>query len=246
MKVLTLDLETSPNLAHVWSLWNTNVGLSQLIESGEVLCFAAKWHDKKQVMFFSVKQHGKAVMLEAAHKLLSEADVVVHFNGQRFDIPHLNREFLEAGMEPPAPFAQVDLLKVVKRQFRFPTNKLDYVAQKLGVGGKAPHTGHQLWVDCLSGDEKAWALMRKYNTQDVVITERVYNKLMPWIPSHPNHRLYSESDELVCPNCGGPELKMQGKAYTSMSVYQRYRCADCGKWSRGNKRLDATEITDIK
>ncbi|MFD7017186.1 ribonuclease H-like domain-containing protein [Streptomyces sp. NPDC059928] len=247
MKILTLDLETSPNLAHVWGLWNQNVGINQLLESGEVICFAAKWYDAKEVKFFSSHQHGKAAMVNAAHELLEQADTVVHFNGQRFDIPHLNREFLEAGLAPPAPFAQVDLLKVVKRQFRFPSNKLDYVVQKLGIGKKTAHTGHQLWVDCLSGDERAWRLMRKYNCQDVKVTESLYDYLLPWIPTHPNHALYdAQGDEHQCPNCGSEALKKEGRAYTAVSVFQRYRCEGCGKWSRGSKRLDVSEITSVK
>ncbi|MFJ7901917.1 ribonuclease H-like domain-containing protein [Streptomyces sp. NPDC096198] len=247
MKILTIDIETSPSLAHVWSLWNTNVGLNQLMESGEVICFAAKWYDAKDVKFYSTFHDGKAEMIEAAHRLLEEADTVVHFNGQRFDIPHLNREFLEAELSPPAPFAQVDLLKVVKKQFRFPTNKLDYVVQKLGIGKKTAHTGHQLWVDCMKGDGDAWDLMKKYNVQDVRVTEDLYDALLPWIPTHPNHKLYDgQADDRMCPNCGSDRLKKEGRAYTSVSVFQRYRCDSCGKWSRGSKRLGSSEITSLK
>ncbi|WP_424214806.1 ribonuclease H-like domain-containing protein [Streptomyces sp. BI20] len=246
MKTLTIDIETSPNLAHVWGLFNQNVGLAQLRETSELMCFAAKWYDSPEVIFRSTHHDGKAAMVEKAHELLEEADAVVHYNGQRFDIPHLNREFLEAGLTPPAPFAQVDLLKVVKRQFRFTSNKLDHVVQRLGIGAKTAHTGHQLWADCLAGDQKAWDLMRKYNCQDVRVTEDLYDYLLPWIPSHPHHGLYSEAAEDVCPNCGSAELKKEGRAYTSVSVFQRYRCSGCGKWSRGNKRLDLVQITSVK
>lgn len=242
MRVLTLDIETSPNLAHVWGLFNQNIGLNQLLESGEVLCFAAKWHGSKKVLFYSVHHHGKEAMVQAAHDLLSEADAVVHYNGAKFDMPHLHREFVTAGLEPPAPYAQVDLLRVVKKQFRFPSNKLDYVAQALNLGAKHHHTGHQLWIDCMAGSDKAWNLMRRYNRQDVVLTEKLYDKLLPWITSHPTVGLYDGRTGDSCPNCGGTELRMQGRAYTAISVYQRYRCADCGKWSRGNKRLEGVNI----
>lgn len=222
------------------------MGLNQLIESGEVMCFAAKWYGSKSVMFYSTHHDGKATMIERAHELLEDTDVVVHFNGQKFDIPHLNRAFLEEGYPPPAPFAQVDLLKVVKKQFRFPSNKLDYVANRLGLGSKVSHIGHQLWVDCMAGSEEAWSVMRSYNMHDVVLTEEIYDELLPWIPSHPNYRLYVGSSEEVCPNCGSGNLKKRGKAYTSVSVFQRYMCESCGKWSRGNNRLDSSSISDIK
>lgn len=242
MKILTIDIENSPNLAHVWGLWNNNVSLAQLMESQEVISFAAKWHGKKQVLFFSVHHDGKEAMLQAAHDLLSEADVVVHYNGKKFDIPHLNREFIENGMQPPAPFAQVDLLHVVKRQFRFPSNKLDYVAQTLGIGGKTAHTGHQLWVDCMAGKDTAWNMMRKYNKQDVVITEKLYDKLLPWISSHPAHALYNPSLEDTCPNCGSEDLKREGYAFTTVGKFQRFSCNGCGKWSRSGKRVDGVDV----
>src|SRR5690606_41747736 len=85
-------------------------------------------------------------MVKEAHRLLSAADAVIHFNGQRFDIPHLNREFVEAGLTPPSPYSQIDLLKVVKKNFRFPSNKLDYVTKKLGLDHKVQNGGHQLSV----------------------------------------------------------------------------------------------------
>ena len=53
LKLLTLDLETSPNIGHIWSLWKQNVSLNQLVQSGSVISFAAKWHDSKKVLFYS-------------------------------------------------------------------------------------------------------------------------------------------------------------------------------------------------
>lgn len=243
---MTLDIETSPNLAHVWGLWQQNVGLSQLLESGEVICFAAKWHGDEQTMFFSSFHHGKTLMIKTAHELLDQADAVIHFNGARFDIPHLNREFVEAGLTPPSPYAQIDLLKVVKKQFRFPSNKLDYVTKALGLDHKVSHAGHQLWVKCMAGDYQSWEEMKKYNVQDVVITEQLYDRLLPWISSHPSHGLYEDGEEERCPNCGSTNLKREGKAYTAVSAYQRFSCKDCGRWSRGGKRLSGVEIRGVK
>ena len=94
MNLLTIDIETSPNLAHVWGIWQQNVGLPQLLESTEVLCWAAKWYDSDKVMFSSSFADSKETMVKKIWELLNEADVVVHYNGIKFDIPHLNREFL--------------------------------------------------------------------------------------------------------------------------------------------------------
>lgn len=225
-------------------MFKQNVSLGQLVETGEVISFAAKWHGVKKVMFFSVHHDGKDAMLQAAHDLLSEADVVVGYNSKGFDMKWLNKEFLLAGFDAPAPYAQVDLMLEVKKNFRFTSNKLDHVVQQLGIGAKTHHTGFQLWVDCMANDPKAWALMKKYNMQDVVITEKLYDKLLPWIKTHPSHGLYGDDPD-VCPNCGGDGLMPKGYAYTAVSTFQRYKCADCGKWSRGSKAVDRTGIRNV-
>lgn len=248
VKVLYIDIETSPSLAHVWGLWNQNVSLSQLVESTEMLCFAAKWRGVKSIPFYSQHHHGRQAMVEAAHSLLDEADVVCHFNGKRFDVPHLNREFLTADMTPPSPYKQVDLLQAVKRQFKFPSNKLQYVSQTLGLAGKVQHEGFGLWVKCMAGDEKAWSKMRRYNRQDVALLEDMHDRLLPWIPGHPTVALYDpEPDTHACPACKSAELESRGYAYTATSRFQRYRCKGCGKWSRSGKadaRVDVREVAN--
>jgi hypothetical protein len=238
MRILVLDIETAPNLAHVWGLWNQNVGLSQLLESGRVICFAAKWVGSKKMMFFSEHEHGHEVMVTAAHHLLDEADVVVHYNGKKFDIPWLNTEFMRYGLEPPAPFKEVDLLRVV-RQGRFPSNKLDAIAKELGLVGKVKHDGHVLWIKCLLGDPAAWKQMKKYNIQDVRLTEEVYHRLLPWIKNHPSHSLYEGREGC---SCGSANLERRGYAYTAVSRFQQFRCRDCGRWSRSGKAESRVDL----
>lgn len=243
---MTIDIECSPIIAHVWGLWQNNVSLNQLMEAGEVISFAAKWSDKKKVHFYSTFHHGKEVMVQKAYDLLSEADVVVGYNSKTFDMKHLNREFVEAGFTPPAPYKQVDLLHVVKSQFRFPSNKLDYVVQTLGLGAKEKHEGHTLWVKCMAGNRAAWADMKRYNIMDVLVTEKLYFRLLPWVPGHPAVGLYDDKGSAVsCPNCGGTDLERRGYAYTSVSTFQRFVCRGCGRWSRATKKLDSVETRNI-
>jgi DNA polymerase elongation subunit (family B) len=240
MKVLYLDIETAPIEAHTWGLWQQNVGLNQIMRAPRVLCFATKWQGLKPVTFASEFGVGRLSMLEQAHALLSEADVVVHYNGKRFDIPWLNAEFVVEGMKPPAPYAQIDLCNVVKSRFRFPSNKLQYVSEVLGIGSKVSHEGHTLWTKCLAGDVKAWKDMEKYNRQDTVLLEALHAKLLPWITTHPNRRLFDA--EAGCPNCGKKNLRREGFAYTLTGRYQRFQCRDCGAWGRAGKRIEGTDI----
>lgn len=232
MRKLVIDIECSPNLAYVWNLWNQNIGISQIEETGSVMSFAAKWHGAKNVMFYSDYHDGHEEMVKQAHRLLSEAEALIHYNGKAFDVKHLQREFLLAGLEPASPHVDIDLLQTVRKQFKFASNKLDFIAQQLGLGAKTQHTGFDLWLKCIANDEKAWALMKRYNKQDVKLTEALYDKLLPWIPNHPNASVYDERPE-GCVKCGSYNLKANGWRATSTMRYRRLQCIDCGSWMRG-------------
>jgi DNA polymerase III epsilon subunit-like protein len=180
MKILLLDIETTPMQVYAWGLWDQNISIDQIIKPTEMLCFGARWLGQKKVTFMSVHHHGKKAMLDQLHKMMDEADVLVGWNSAAFDHKHINREFLENGLMPPSPVKDLDLMSVVKANFQFPSNKLDYVAQRLGVGAKVKHSGFSLWIKCMEGDNKAWAEMKKYQIQDVDLLVDLYDVLLPW------------------------------------------------------------------
>lgn len=233
MKVLLLDIETAPNKGYFWGLWDQTIGTNQVEETSYILCWAAKWLGDDKVMFDSVQRTKPKRMLGRMHRLLDQAHVVVHYNGIKFDIPTLNKEFIQHGFRPPAPYKQVDCLKEVKRLFRFQSNKLDFVSKALGIGAKAEHEGFELWTACMRGDKDAWRRMEKYNRQDVRLLERLYLQLRPWIEKHPSHGAHE--DVACCPKCGSEKFQHRGYAVTQMMKYRRYQCQGCGGWFRGNK-----------
>ena len=238
MKILLLDIETSPNVAHVWGIWQQNVGLSQLLESSYTMCYSAKWLGYKNIYFDSVQKSDPKAMLEGIHGLLENADAVVHYNGTKFDMPTLNKEFIVHRMNPPTPSKQIDLLRVVKSQFRFPSNKLDYVAQRLKLGKKKEHEGHILWVKCMNNDKEAWKIMESYNIQDVMLLEKLYKRLLPWIKQPLNMSLMKKGrNGFICPTCSKAALLSKGFRYTTTGAYQRYQCKACGAYSTDTRTI---------
>lgn len=217
-------------------MWGVNIGIDQLFEGGRTICYAAKWVGQDEIVW---RHEGNPDFLATIHTLLNEADVILTYNGRKFDLPMLNREFVKAGYAPPAPYKHIDLLETVKKQFKFPSNKLDYVCRELGVGEKLSHEGFKLWVKCAQGDLEAWTKMRDYNIQDVLILEKLYERLLPWVSNHPNANLYSASNgQPICTTCGGDKLQRRGFHVTSVGRYQRYCCTTCGGWSR-------SRVTDV-
>ncbi len=245
-RILILDIENSPVLADVWSLWKTNVGINQINRDWYMLTWAAKWRGEDYVYSDALTHYPEDYaenpeddfqILATIRDMLDEADVVVGHNSNRFDLPKIRARMVTHGIAPFSPVQEVDTLVFAKKMFKFTSNKLDFISQALGVGEKMDTGGHILWTGCMRGDKKSWAMMEEYNRRDVVITEEVYNKLAPWSKSHPNYALYSGLDVSCCGVCGSRELRREGHAYTNLGKFQKYQCKDCGKWMRSRRNV---------
>lgn len=237
MRILILDIETAPHIVHAWGLYDVNVGLNQIVKPGGILCWAAKWHGEKKMFFDSVQRAGTKEMLRSVHALMDEADVIVGWNSKHFDIPWIQGQFIVHKIKPPSPFKQLDLFETSKRQCKLASNKLEYVATVLGLGSKVKHVGHELWTQCMAGNRAAWRTMRKYNEHDVTLTEKVYDRFLPFIRTHPNHGVYGDATVPVCTHCGSNEVRPRGWAYTELNKYRRFKCRGCGKWLRNNSNV---------
>lgn len=243
LRLLHLDIETAPNVVYAWRLYNQFIPVEHVVAPGYTLCWAAKWHGQKAVMWGKLVGPGREDRLDEIHALMSAADAICTWNGVSFDVPTLHKEFLLAGLAPPAPSLQMDLLKTSRRKFKLASNKLDFVAQSLGLGKKVKHKGMELWTKCMAGDPVAWATMERYNKQDVVLLEKVYNRLVPWVERHPNVGGGPEA----CPKCGARRAQRRGEAVTRTRRYARFQCGGCGAWFRSvlSEKGSAVGVVEI-
>lgn len=240
MNILTLDIETSPHEAYAFNVWQANIAGGQIINPTYMLSFAAKWHgDKKSETVYRSCYDDD--MHDVLWEMLNRADMIVSYNGDKFDMRHINREFVERGYYPTKPLASVDLLKVVKKQFLFPHNRLDYVANRLMGVSKLETGGFDLWPAFMRKDPAALKTMKKYNIQDVIITEKLYDRLLPWITNHP----YIGSGDTViddagmdyeCPTCQSHKIDTSNQRRTRCFAIRVNNCEDCGTWFDGKRK----------
>jgi predicted RNA-binding Zn-ribbon protein involved in translation (DUF1610 family) len=165
-------------------------------------------------------------------KLFDEADIIIGHNCSDFDIKKTNARAFINGLNPPSPYKIVDTKTQAKRIFKLDSNSLSDISRQLGLGHKDDTGGFDLWLGCMSGETTAWRNMVRYNKQDVNLLEKVYLKMRPWMPSHPNVTIY-QGTTYGCPACGSTKLQRRGFGITSVRKVQRYQCTDCGKWSTG-------------
>ena len=231
-RVLTLDIETSPTLTYTFGMRPKWISPEKIVEPSRVLCFAAKWYDEDEVLFYSEHHDSAEVMTLAAWELLDQADILVTYNGLRFDVKRLKSMFAEADLGPPRPWKNVDLFAMAKAEWQFESMGLNHLSQRLGVGRKGEHEGFGLWRDCLAGDTAAWERMRAYNVQDVVLTEALYDRMRGWLPTHPHLGAIS-ADERRCNQCRSTDLEQTGTYRANVIDYVLYRCRSCGANVRG-------------
>ena len=103
-------------------------------------------------------------------------------------------------------------------------------------GGKVP--GEQLGAieealsdldKAMKGDDKAWAKFKRYNIQDVEVTERLLETLWPWINSP--HLGQWTGSKVCCYSCGSTDLTLAGVVYGRTLAYPKMVCR-CGAWSK--------------
>ena len=232
-KILALDIETAPHLGYFFGTFNININIDMIMEPTYTLCWAAKWLGEKKVEFMTCQDED---FIETIWDMLNEADAVIHYNGKQFDMKHLNREFLLAGLPPPSPYKNVDLLSTIRTNFKFASNKLAWTSLEMGYEGKVNHRGIQLWFDCMANNANAWKEMKSYNVQDVQLLEEMFEDLKPWITSLPNYALWTDNEEETCKNCGSTDMQRRGYQRTAARIYQRWQCNSCAKWQRSAKQ----------
>lgn len=250
-RILLIDIETAPILGYVWSLWKQNVGLNQIKEEWYILSYCAKWLHEPEIMYRDVREnpHSDESLMEPLWKLLDEADIIIGQNGKAFDMPKIQARLIMAGHMPPRPYKVIDTLIMAKQQFRFTSNKLEWMTGEsagLTTLKKNQHSkfpGFTLWAECLKGNPEAWDEMKEYNIPDVTSMEELYLKLRPWYVGHPNLAAYVESTEVLCPKCLSPDIKQHPETpftFTQTGKYEMYHCNSCGGFSRGRYTRSST------
>lgn len=253
-KVLVFDIETAPIIAHVWGLWENNVGLNQIEKDWHCLSWSAKWKGAPdtEVMYMDQRNAAKVEddydLLDAIWELLDEADVVITQNGKNFDQRKLNARFVIMKVRdrhPPSSYKHEDTKLIAQRHFNFPSFKLEYMTDKLCVKYKKlkhkTFPGHEMWTECLKGNILAWKEMEVYNKHDVLALEELYDVIAPWHGnSGYNSNVFHDAETNLC-KCGASTFIKNGFYRTNVGKFQKYKCKKCGAETRDRVNLFSKE-----
>lgn len=241
-RILLIDIETAPMVAHLWSMWQDGVGLNQIQSDWYILSFCAKWVGEDKVIYHDqqnkVDKEDDYELLEKLWDLLNTADIVVGHNAKRFDTKKINARLILNGFPKPSHYRVVDTMLIAKAQFGFTSNKLQYLTDNLCETKKSEHKkfpGHSLWVECLADNPEAWEEMKLYNIDDVLSLEELYNVLSSWDSKLPNFDVYV--DDVLDMS----EWEKDGFYYSNFGKYQIYRNKVTGVQRRSRVNLLSKE-----
>ncbi len=231
-KIIIWDIETTPLLAYSWNLYPDHISHDSIVEDWSIICGCWKELGKSKVNAVAITKVGSDYeVVKALRNALKDADIIVHHNGDRFDIKKLNTRLIFHGLEPLPKIPTVDTLKEVKKIASFSSNKLDYLSKFL-IGKGKTHVEYGLWLDVMKGSKKAVKMMVDYNKVDVIRTEEVYLRLRPYMKAHPHTGVMKGEDRCSCNKCGSNKLKKNGIRITASGIKkQEMQCQGCGSYS---------------
>ena len=247
VRIIILDIETSPIIGYSWGLFDQNIALNQILQDWNILSYCVKVLGEDKVYYNDLSKskdvHDDKKLLQELWKLLDEADIVIGQNSIAFDIKKIKARMIIHGMKPPSSFKQIDTMLMSKKHFSFTSNKLEYLSKTLCTKHKKlshkEFAGFELWRECLKGNKRAWSQMKAYNIEDVRATEELYLKLQPFDNSF-NPNLYTDGITHKCA-CGSYAFSKNGFKYTSTGKYQRYVCLSCGSEAKDRNNLFSKE-----
>lgn len=241
-RICVFDLEFSPLAGYTFQLFDTNIGVDQIISHPFMISWSAKMLNESEI-YSDVLTSEEAVnkddlrIVKSLWEFLNTCQIFIGHNIRDYDLKKLNIQLLKHKISPLNKYQIIDTLQIARKSFSFPSNSLKYINSFLGIKEKKQNEGFLLWKKCMDGDANALKNMDSYCQGDVVATEDTYYRLLPFIQNHPNLGLFFNSEETHCPNCGNVQLVREGFYYTPSGKYQTVRCNNCGAVGREKQNL---------
>jgi len=230
---LFFDIETSPNIGLFWEAgYKKNITTDNIIRERAIICICYKWEDEKEVysLQWDSKQCDKT-MLKKFIEVANTSNEMVGHNGDKFDLAWIRTRCLFHHIEMFPTYVTIDTLKVARSKFRFQSNRLNYIAEYLGLGNKIK-TEFNLWKDILLNKDKiAMEKMIKYCKKDVTLLEQVFKALRGHMTAKTHYGVVFGQDRGSCPECGSDDLIRNNQVVTATGLTRiQYKCKTCNHY----------------
>jgi DNA polymerase III epsilon subunit-like protein len=230
---LLIDIETSTSKGEFYGrLFEAKI--VKMIEEAHLTGFAVKWYGDKKIYVYDLKDFNgsEKKMLEKILWWVEQADYFIAHNGDKFDLKFINARLDKFHMPTLPPIKTVDTLKIARRLWNLSSYKLDFLGWYFDIGRKSerPHVEDREMTDKERKQEK------KYNSNDVLILEKLFNIQLPHIGYLPMFKIpkpkLSVSKDRTCPReeCGSTHTNSRGRKVAGGKIWRQLICRDCFNW----------------
>ena len=230
IKRLFFDIETSPNVVYSWRIgYNLTITPDNIIDERKIICISYKWEnsDKIYSLSWDKNQCDRQMLIDFIEQA-NQADELIAHNGDRFDIKWIRTRCIFHRIPMFPQYKTLDTLKKAKNGFNFNSNKLDYIAQFLGVGAKVKHSGFDMWKNVMKGDSDAMNEMVNYCEGDIIVLEDVYFTMQNYIKTNTHNGVINNNLKYSCPSCGSEHSELIKNNVTAAGTIKRLmQCTDC-------------------
>jgi DNA polymerase elongation subunit (family B) len=230
VKRLFFDIETSPNIVYSWRIgYNLNITPENIIDERKIICISYKWESEEVIHTLTWdKNQCDKKMLTKFIAVANQADELIAHNGDRFDIKWVRTRCIYHRIPMFPNYKTLDTLKKAKSGFNFNSNKLDYIAQYLGVGAKVKHSGFDMWKGVMQNDKTALSEMVHYCEGDIIVLEDVFLTMQSYIKQNTHAGVLNNNLKYSCPCCSSEQITLLKNNVTAMVTIKRLiECNDC-------------------
>lgn len=204
---------------------------------GFIVCFGYKWSDEDEAHCLMARRKDLRAfddrwLLEQASRLLTKADLTVGHFASVFDRRFFQGRLLINGLNPVPPTKMRDTCMIARSVANYSSNRLGHLAKilKLKEQKYEKKSGTEWpgwWFGVMQGNMEPLRKMAVYCRRDVLTTEALYKRLLPFDNAHPR----IVADRSKCGVCGG-DVEYRGYAYVNSNRYRRFVCTKCRRWDR--------------
>ena len=208
---------------------------------GYILCISWKFLGNDRVHTISIVESPSfkndptddSYVVGEFQKVSESVDMIVTWYGTRFDVPFVNSRLLYHDLPILPPIPHVDGWRIAKYKLKLHSNRLASVLAFLNLPDKTPLSG-PIWQKATAGHKQSIKYVVEHCEQDVRMLEKAYLKIRSLTAQHPNLALTSPYHTgIMCPVCKSQKMQKRGfQINQGLTIFQRFRCMDCGKWSK--------------
>lgn len=154
---------------------------------GQMLCWCVCLYDTQKegpgkVKTFTIgnykhRRWDDKALVEAIRDDIQQYDLIVSWNGIKFDVPFLNTRLKYWGLKEVKVKRHKDLLYTSRYKLRLSNNKLDTVAKYLGCKVHKTSVDPARWTMALGGHHKSYQYIIDHCQRDVKVLAEVYTHL---------------------------------------------------------------------